>query len=151
MRVDLGAKVRTSDGELAGRVHRAVINPYTTAVTEFVISTAGWLAHDVLVSRDYLEASTQVGDEVVLGLTSDEFKALPAYTPADYTEPPSGWRAPDECGYPGSAWLFAVTNDWHKQFADQDVLLEKEPEQWPDIQKGAVVRDRNGMAFQRSQ
>jgi sporulation protein YlmC with PRC-barrel domain len=144
MRVDLGATVRTSDGESVGHVHRAVINPYTSEVSEFVITTAGRFGHDVLVPRERLEASTRDGDELVLDLTHGEFRALPKYTPADYTEPVAGWLPPVEYGYPATGWLFPASHDWRKELADQDVLPEKEPEHWPDIQKGAVVRDRDG-------
>jgi sporulation protein YlmC with PRC-barrel domain len=144
MQVDLGAKVRTSDGESAGRVHRVVINPYTNEVSEFVISTAGWHAHDVLVPRQRLEASTQDGDEVILDLTGAELKALPKYTAEDYTEPARGWVPPAESAYPASAWLFPASYDLRKELAEQDILPEKDPEHWPDIQKGAVVRDPAG-------
>jgi sporulation protein YlmC with PRC-barrel domain len=144
MRVDLGAKVRTSDGESVGRVHRAVINPYTNQVSEFVITTAGRFGHDVLVARERLEAATRDGDEVVVDLTSAEFKSLPRCTPEEYTGPAPGWLPPVEYGYPATGWLFPASYDWRKELADQDILPEKEPERWPEIQKGAVVRDRNG-------
>jgi sporulation protein YlmC with PRC-barrel domain len=144
MRVDLGAKVRTSDGEAAGRVHRVVINPYTSEVSQFVITTAGWHAHDVLIPRERLETSTQDGDEVILGLTGDELKALPKYTPEDYRGPAGGWVPPAESAYPASAWLFPASYDLRKELAEQDILPEKDPEHWPDIHKGAVVRDPDG-------
>jgi sporulation protein YlmC with PRC-barrel domain len=144
MRVDLGANVRTSDGEAAGRVHRVVINPYTNEVSEFVISTAGWHSHDVLVSRERLEASTQDGDELVLDFTGAELKALPKYTPEDYSGPAQGWVPPAESAYPPSAMLFPASYDLRKELAEQDILPEKDPEHWPDIKKGAVVRDPNG-------
>jgi sporulation protein YlmC with PRC-barrel domain len=144
MRVDLGAKVRTSDGESAGRVHRVVINPYTNVVSEFVISTAGWHAHDVLIARERLEASTQDGDEVILDLTGAELKALPKYTPENYSGPARGWVPPAESAYPASAWLFPASYDLRKELAEQDILPEKDPEHWPDIHKGAVVRDPDG-------
>jgi sporulation protein YlmC with PRC-barrel domain len=144
MRVDLGAKVRTSDGESAGRVHRVVINPYTNEVSEFVISTAGWHSHDVLVSRARLEASRREGDEVILDLTGDELKAVPKYTPEDYSGPARGWVPPAESAYPASSWLFPASYDLRKELADQDILPEKDPEHWPEIKKGAVVRDPDG-------
>jgi sporulation protein YlmC with PRC-barrel domain len=144
MHVDLGAKVRTADGESAGRVHRAVINPYTNQVTEFLIRTTGWHTHDVLVPRERLEAATRDGDEVVLDLTSAELKALPKYTPENYAEPAAGWLPPDESQYPASGWLFPASYDLQKELAEQDILPEKDPEHWPDIKKGAVVRDPDG-------
>jgi sporulation protein YlmC with PRC-barrel domain len=144
MRVDLDARVRTSDGEAAGRVHRVVINPYTNDVSEFVISTAGWHSHDVLISRERLEASAQDGNEVILDLTGDQLKALPKYTPEHYTGPARGWVPPAESAYPASAWLFPASYDVRKELAEQDILPEKDPEHWPDIKKGAVVCDRDG-------
>jgi hypothetical protein len=86
IRVDLGAKVRTSDGAVAGHIHRAVINPYTDEISQFVITTAGRGAHDVLVPRERLEAATQDGDEVVLDLTQSEWGMLPKYTPSEHTQ-----------------------------------------------------------------
>ena len=41
MRVDLDAKVGTSDGQDAGSVQRVVVDPRSTEVTDFVISTGG--------------------------------------------------------------------------------------------------------------
>jgi sporulation protein YlmC with PRC-barrel domain len=40
--------------------------------------------------------------------------------------------------------LFPASYDLRKELAEQDILPEKDPEHWPDIKKGAVVRDPDG-------
>ena len=61
MRVDLDAKIRTSDGKDAGSVQRAVVDPDTNEVTHFVVSTGGLLGHDVLLPREQIEGATRDG------------------------------------------------------------------------------------------
>src|SRR5688572_4731307 len=106
MRVDLDAKVRTRDGKAAGKVERAVVDPDANEVSDFVISTGGLFGHDVLVPREHLEASNRDGDAIVLDLTRDELKAMPAHVAADYTVPATGWIPPDAYPYPTSAFLW---------------------------------------------
>src|SRR3712207_1810344 len=112
MRVDLDAKVRTSDGEAAGSVQRAIIDPRANEVTDFVISTGGLFGHDVLVPRERLESATRDGDTISLDLTKDELRALPEYAPADYTVPATGWVPPAAYAYPVGGFLWPIGFDW---------------------------------------
>jgi sporulation protein YlmC with PRC-barrel domain len=94
MRVDLDAKVRTRDGDEAGSVQAAVIDPHTNEVTDFVVSTGGWLGKDVLVPREEIDRASEDGDAIRLDLTKAELEALPAYVSDSYMPPPAGWALP---------------------------------------------------------
>src|SRR4051812_26185048 len=91
MRIDLDAKVITRDGEHVGSVERAVVDPETNTVTDFVIGT-GWLfGRDILVPSDEFERAERDGDTVRLTLSRAELEALPDFVPAQYMPPPEGW------------------------------------------------------------
>ena len=146
MRVDLDAKVQTRDGEAAGSVHRAIIDPDADQVSEFIVSTGGLFGYDVVVPRERLEASSRDGDAIRLDLTRNELKNLPRYVPADYTLPATGWAAPVGYSYPVTGFLWPT-----------GYLPTEEPgtrrgfgagegagKLWPAVEKGTVVRDRSG-------
>ena len=146
MQVDLNAKVRTSDGEAAGRVQQAVIDPQANEISDFVISTGGLFGHDVLVPREHLEAAKRDGEAILLDLTRDELKDMPAYAPADFTDPATGWVPPAGYPYPASAFLWPAGYVYLEQTASTPPRRkgEGEGEVWPVIEKGTVVRDRAG-------
>ncbi len=50
-RVNLNAEVRTRDGERVGHVERAIVDPLAHEISDFVISTGGFLGYDMLVPR----------------------------------------------------------------------------------------------------
>src|SRR5438046_10518467 len=108
MRIDLDAKVRTRDGEHAGSVQRAVVDPRTNEVTEFVVGTGGFLGKDVLVPRTEVERADADGDAIRLRLTKEELEQLPAYVPANYVVPPTGAALPMAYGFPDSGYLWPV-------------------------------------------
>jgi sporulation protein YlmC with PRC-barrel domain len=108
MRIDLDAKVRTRDGEEAGSVQRAVVDPRTNEVMELVVSTGGWLGRDVLVPRTEIESAEADGGAIRLRLTKHELEALPAYVPANYVMPPVGAAMPLGYGFPESGFLWPV-------------------------------------------
>jgi sporulation protein YlmC with PRC-barrel domain len=141
VRVDLDAKVRTRDGESAGSVQQAIVDPAANEISHFVVSTGGLFGYDVLVPRERLEGSAREGDEIRLDLTRDELKNLPRYEPVDYTVPATGWVAPLGYGaYPGSAFL------WPTGYVPTQPgqRLGDEGDRLPMIEKGAVVRDQCG-------
>jgi sporulation protein YlmC with PRC-barrel domain len=105
MRVDLNAKVQTHDGKHAGSVQRAVLDPRTNEVTDFVVGTGGLTGKDVLVPRHDLETATPNGDVLRLDLTKHDLERLPTFDPTLYGEPPVGWSAPG-LGYPFSGLLW---------------------------------------------
>src|SRR5436190_16548338 len=146
MRVDLNAKVRTRDGEAAGSVNRAIIDPDADQVSEFVVSTGGLFGYDVLVPRERLEASSRDGDAIRLDLTKEELKNLPRYMPADYMVPATGWVAPVGYGYPATGFLWPAG-----YLPTEEPTTPRGPgggegagKQWPAVEKGTVVRDRSG-------
>lgn len=108
MRVELDAKVQTHDGKHAGSVQRAVIDPRTNEVTDFVVGTGGLTGKDVLVSRTHLENASGLGDVLRIDLTEEELKGLPTFDPTRYGEPPVGWSAPG-LGYPFSGVLWPTS------------------------------------------
>ena len=57
MRIEHGATLRTTDGHDAGKLKHAIWDPRGSEVTQYVITTAGLLGHDVIVSKEVLEAA----------------------------------------------------------------------------------------------
>ena len=99
MRIDLGAKVQTKDGDGAGRIKQAIWDPRTNKVTAYVIDTGGLLGHQVVVSPETLEGATRDGDAIVLDMLKPEFDELARYEEADYEAVPLvGPRPPDSVG-----------------------------------------------------
>jgi sporulation protein YlmC with PRC-barrel domain len=159
MRVDLDAKVRTSDGREAGSVQRAVVDPRRNEVTDFVVSTGGLLGYDVLVPRAEIERASDDGDALRLRLTKEELERLPAYAPAAYAPPASGWVPPVGYGFPYGGYLWPLGTG--AGLPPATTLPASDPGaaagasgfgsspgeadgDLPEISKGAVVLDRNG-------
>jgi len=144
MRVDLDAEVRTREGEAAGSVQRAIIDPQANEVSDFVISTGGLFGYDVLVPRERLEESSREGRTIRLDLTRDELKNMPPYEPMDYAMPTSGWVPPAGYAYPLTSFLWPVGYlDPERERVVQD-RGEGEGDVWPAIRKGTAVRDSSG-------
>lgn len=137
MRIQMDARIRTQDGHDAGRVRRAVIDPATNEVREFVVSTGGLLGHDVVVSRDVLEQATAEGDVLVVALSKDELGSLDRYDEKAYAPPPYGWMAPASYSYPTAAFLLPVDATAGPAFDDA-------PRRRPSIKEGMSVRDSAG-------
>jgi sporulation protein YlmC with PRC-barrel domain len=141
MRVDLDAAVWTRDGERAGHVRRAVVDPQTGQVTRFVVSTGGLLGKDVLIPRAELEQASPEGDVLRLRLSKNELDELPAYVPTDYDVPPTGWVPPPGYLFPPEGFL------WPLARPVKVAPAAREPsEASPDvlIDKGTAVVDRSG-------
>jgi sporulation protein YlmC with PRC-barrel domain len=142
MRVDLHAKVLTRDGESAGHVQHAVIDPNTNEVTDFVVSTGGLLGNDILVPRAELDLASAEEDVLRLRLDRHELERFPTYQPADYGAPPVGWVPPPSTTFAYTGLLWPATG------VPTDVPPRaREPWQAPQdvlIDKGSVVVDRNG-------
>jgi sporulation protein YlmC with PRC-barrel domain len=144
--------VRTSDGHDAGRVHRAVVQPNTNEVTEFIISTGGLLGHDVVVPRDELEGAAKEGDALRLRLSKQQLARLPEYHARDYVPPPPGWTAPNPDSYLFPAGSFAFPADYGVNVEPSGfganpatVGTPVEPgHEEPTLTRGSVVLDRDG-------
>ena len=106
MRLDLDAKVRTRDGEDAGRVQWAIVDPQSNEVTHVVVSTGTLFGRDVLVPRAELDRASEEGDVLRLQLSKEELAAHPTYAPAGYAPPPPTWFPPGGYGLPAGAYLW---------------------------------------------
>ena len=135
MRIDLNAKIRTSDGHDAGNIHRVLVDPNTERITGFVVSTRRLLGRDVIVGEDAFATDEHEGDVVALGLTKRELDTQPTFEEADFVVPPSGWAGPN-LGYtvPPESFL------WPADTALPDVGERSRP----SIKKGDTVKDRDG-------
>lgn len=135
MRIQLDAKVRTTDGHDAGHVRRVVWDAATNEISSFIVSTGGLLGHDVLVSREVLERATRAGDVVTIDLTKGELDALEHYEEKRYAPPPLGWTAPAMYDFPAAMYLLPVE-------AVNEPATQRT--QRPVIGKGMRVKDPDG-------
>jgi sporulation protein YlmC with PRC-barrel domain len=140
MRIELGATVKTKDGHRAGKVTKAIWDPASNEVTEFLVSTGGLLGHDVLISRDVLERATPDGRELVIDLTKRELEALEHYDEHDFAPPPYGWLVPAVYSYEASAFLVPVAT----MPRPQPTAGATEERRRPAIRKGMAVKDAGG-------
>jgi hypothetical protein len=108
MRIDHEARVRTKDGHDAGQLKHAIWDPRGNEITQYVITTAGLLGHDVIVSKEVLETARREGDAVVLDMTKRELDQLAHYESTSYTAPPADWTAPEVHGFPSGGYLWPV-------------------------------------------
>ena len=135
MRIDLNAKVKTTDGHEAGNVHRVLIDPGTDRITGFVVSTSRLLGRDVIVGEDAFAETGPEGDVITLNLTKRELDTQPTFEETDFVVPPEGWSAPT-LGYALPAESFL----WPADSALPDVGQRSRPA----IKKGDTVKDRDG-------
>jgi uncharacterized protein YrrD len=135
MRIDLNAKVRTSEGHEAGNVHRVLVDPQTGRITGFVVSTGRMLGRDVIVGEDAFAEAAPGGDVITLNLTKRELDAQPTFEESAYVIPTAGWAAPN-LGYtiPPDAFLWPA----------DAVTSEPAERSRPAIKKGDAVKDRDG-------
>jgi sporulation protein YlmC with PRC-barrel domain len=142
MRIRLDAKIRTKDGDRAGRVKKVLWDPKANEIDSFVIGTGGLLGHDVLVSRELLESATPDGEELVVDLTKDELAQLEHYEDDSYLTPPIGWPAPVMYDYPAAAYVLATTPDPLATAAAPRHDLHDHAK--PRLKNGMRVRDAGG-------
>jgi len=135
MRIDLNARIRTSDGHEAGKVHRVLIDPATERITGFVVSTGRLLGRDVIVGEDMFADASADGETITLNLTKKDLDTQPSFEEDDFVIPPAGWSAPN-LGYaiPPESFL------WPADSALADIGERSRP----SIKKGDTVKDRDG-------
>jgi sporulation protein YlmC with PRC-barrel domain len=143
MRIDLGAKVRTTDGHRAGHIKKAIWDPRANRVLGYVIGTGGLLGHEVVVSPEVLEAALRDGDEIALGLTKQELSELARYEESEYSASPAEWVAPTVYAFPAAGFVWPIRD------ADVAPPLVPPPSPTerahrPEIRKGMRVRDAKG-------
>src|SRR5207253_6363329 len=135
MRIDLNAKVRTTDGHEAGKIHRVLVDPETERITGFVVSTRRLLGRDVIVGKNMFAAASAVGDTITLNLSKKELDTQLIFEEDDFVAPPAAWSAPN-LGYaiPPESFL------WPADSALADIGERSRP----SIKKGDTVKDRDG-------
>lgn len=153
LRVDLDARVLTRDGEDAGSIDRAVMDPASNQITDFVVNTGGWLGRQVLVPVAEIEAARRDGDVLRLRLSKQDLEQLPTFVPEQYAVPPAGWVPPEAYALPYSGFLWPASYAAPVPYVppvtappvSQDTSLSdvSDPEE-VSIPKGAVVLDRAG-------
>lgn len=141
MRIDLDAKVRTSDGGDAGMIQRAVFDPSSSEVKAFLVRTGGLLGHEVIVRREQIDELTPDG-ALRLAMTKDQFDRLEPYVPTAYTAPPLGWLPPADLPYPPTGYLWPAGTAPVLTQAPSDRATELDLA--PSVEKGMTVQDRDG-------
>ena len=135
MRIDLNARIRTSDGHDAGNVHRVLVDPSTDRITGFVVSTRRLLGRDVIVGEDAFAKAERDGDVITLNLSKRELDSQPTFEDSEFVVPPAGWAGPN-VGYtvPPDSFLWPA----------ETALADVGERQRPSIKKGDAVKDRDG-------
>src|SRR5205814_5596960 len=75
MRLDLHARVLTRDGEPVGNLDRAIVDPRTNEVTDFVVSTGGFFGKDVIVPHEDIDQASAEGDALRLRLDQADLRS----------------------------------------------------------------------------
>ena len=100
MRVDLHASVRTHDGDDVGHVARAIVDPDSKEVSDFVVNTGSFLGRDVLVPRERV---------TTLSLGASEEEILEVCRESAHTRMPVWDGSPDNIvGIVNTKDLFAI-------------------------------------------
>lgn len=150
MRIDLDAKVRTRDGEDAGKVRSAVYDHARNAISGFVVSTGGLLGREVIVPRELLETASKDGEVLHLEITKDELDDVPSYVSDEYTDPPPAWIPPSGYVYPTAGYLWPIGFDDRIAPARYPTPSEemnaelRESQRTVHVEKGSKVIDVDG-------
>ena len=80
----IGAEVRCRDGG-CGRLHKVVLDPHTQRVTDLIVERGFLLTTDRVLPVDLVERAA--GEEIYLGLASDELSGYPEYREFEFEEP----------------------------------------------------------------
>jgi len=93
MRVELGARVRTSDGKDVGTIDRLIVDPGNSEIKAAVIRKGFLLPRDVEVPLSALEQATD--GSIQLTYTAEQVDKLPEFFASNYTAtPPAGYVPP---------------------------------------------------------
>jgi sporulation protein YlmC with PRC-barrel domain len=150
MRVDLDAKLVTSDGHAIGTIERAVVDPATNEVADFVINTGGLFGRDLLMPRAEIERAAPDGDALRLRLTKAQLDDLPAFMSANYVPPPAGWALAGDYPFGVGGYLWPAAAPIPGAYADAGAAAGTYAATGgvgvgdPTLAKGDVVIDRDG-------
>jgi len=92
MRMNLGAKVVTSDGTDIGKIDRLVVDPRSDRMQEFVVRKGFFVEHDIILPIGEVEDRPGNDDDntVHLRMTADQVKQLPEFVETSYMAAPDG-------------------------------------------------------------
>lgn len=87
MPFEVGATVRTSDGQDAGTIESLVRDEATNVVSGFVISTGGALGRRILIRAGELEDRTADGGAIRTSLSQAELAERPSHEETETSKP----------------------------------------------------------------
>src|SRR5947209_12305616 len=92
MRINLGTKVVTADGQDIGKIDRLVVDPRTDRMQEFVVRKGFFVEHDVIIPIGEVEDRVGNDDDntIRLRMTADQVKGLPEFVEHSYMAAPDG-------------------------------------------------------------
>jgi uncharacterized protein YrrD len=96
MRVEVGARVWTTDGKDVGTIDRLIVDPSNNEIKAAVIRKGMILPRDVEVPLSTIEPGPD--GSVQLTYTADQVDQLPEFSEGNYTAPPAGYV--HSAGYP---------------------------------------------------
>ena len=153
MRVDLHARLISRDGHDVGSIERAIVDPATNQISEFVINTGGLFGRDLLLPRAEVERATPDGDRLQLGLAKEELDRLPSFVAANFVPPPAGWAAPVGDPFGAAGYLWPAAYPLPAPYADAGAgaaafaAAPGQPDRPitdPTLARGDLVLDRDG-------
>jgi sporulation protein YlmC with PRC-barrel domain len=103
-RVELGASVRTSDGEDIGTIDKLILDPKTREVKSAAVHKPFLVPDDVEIPIEAMQPGTE--SDIRLGYTADRAKELPRFVEVEYTTVPADY--PVDYGYPAGGLLWPV-------------------------------------------
>ncbi len=158
MKIDIGSRVNSSDGQDIGSIDRFIVDPVTSEVRAAVIRKGMFLPRDIEVPISSLTSS--MNGELGVDLSADEVQDLPEFAEAMYILPPPQYQLPDGftagslywpagtmIGPPQNIPAVAIVPDPSTDRAIQDVARADESQQEIDdavIGKGSTVLGRDG-------
>src|SRR5437763_4273301 len=103
MSVEVGARVRTTDGKDVGTIDRLIIDPSNNEIKAAVIRKGMILPRDVEVPLSTLELGSD--GSIRLTYTADQVDQLPEFFERNYTAtPPAGYVPPADYPIGGIYW-----------------------------------------------
>jgi sporulation protein YlmC with PRC-barrel domain len=92
MRINLGTKVVTADGQDIGKIDRLVVDPRSERMQEFVVRKGFFVEHDIIIPIG--EVEDRVGndddDTIHLRMTAEQVKKMPEFIESSYMAAPDG-------------------------------------------------------------
>jgi len=102
MKIDMGARVRSRDGENLGTIRHLIVDPETHDVRAVVIEKGFLLTEDIEAPPDRIRM--EAPGRAVLDMTGLEARALPRFQPSAYQTPTDELAA--RLGHPAATLLW---------------------------------------------